>query len=678
MPQKPGGTNFTKLTGLSMLLPSMKARILVAFALFFGLSLASIQYIEQFGIPFTPLRGRIAEQEASVYSSLNFTADIKKERLESRIREFKYDIRMLSGDLLLRQSVYSLEKDFGASLKPDIDPALLKQTVENSDAWPVISRYLERIISTYPEYEMAEILDVATYHILFSTERDRVGSDLAKYPETPVSKIKQQEPSVTMWQPTQSSAPTLTAAYPIQKPGDTNHSLNYLLIIFINPNDIIRPMLHSGGGLGKTGEAFLIDRNRTIVAPLKYPLPGGIMAKPFEYQINAAPARLAANGEEGIIASEDYRGVPVLAAYRYIPLSRSTGWGMVVKRDKAEVFQSYRLERFQNMLFGLVFILFTIIISSVVADHLTKPLDSLGRTAHLVELGNMNVRANVTGTVETRSLATALNLMLQRIEDRKKELEELVKLRTDQLKEKNQELEQIVYVTSHDLRSPLVNIQGFSGELRMLSKRLVEMLDKEELSDRDNRELDSILQREIPDSLEYIQASVNKIDALLKGLLRLSRLGRSGMHLGLMDMNVLMKEVADSFEYRLQEKDASFVIENLHPAVGDSDQINQVFSNLVDNALKYLDPARKGRITISSYQDEGMVVYCVSDNGIGFHEDFKQKIFEIFHRLDPSESPGEGMGLTIVRKLIERNAGKVWAESEPGKGSKFFVALPSI
>ena len=105
-------------------------------------------------------------------------------------------------------------------------------------------------------------------------------------------------------------------------------------------------------------------------------------------------------------------------------------------------------------------------------------------------------------------------------------------------------------------------------------------------------------------------------------------------------------------------------------------QINQVFSNLIANAINYLDPARTGKIKISGYRNSEHSVYCVEDNGVGMPQEYHKKIFEIFHRLNPKSTQGEGIGLTIVSKILERHMGKIWVESNEGEGSRFYVALP--
>jgi PAS domain S-box-containing protein len=246
-----------------------------------------------------------------------------------------------------------------------------------------------------------------------------------------------------------------------------------------------------------------------------------------------------------------------------------------------------------------------------------------------------------------------------------------------ELAEKTRELEQIVYVTSHDLRSPLVNIQGFTRELDHAFKEVNKTLKGKNVSPQLRKKLRPIINEDIPYAIRYILTSSAKMDSLLSGLLRLSRLGRTSLNIKQLDMNELMADVVASFEFQIKESKATVVVDDLPPCYGDETQVNQVFSNLLDNALKFLKPKRKGHVRIWSKAENGGVVYCVEDNGIGIAEKDKQVIFEIFRRLDPEARSGEGLGLTIVRKILDKHGGKVWVESEPGKGSKFLVSLPA-
>lgn len=263
------------------------------------------------------------------------------------------------------------------------------------------------------------------------------------------------------------------------------------------------------------------------------------------------------------------------------------------------------------------------------------------------------------------------------ITQRKADEESLQRL-AGELAEKNKELEAIVYTVSHDLRSPLVNVQGFGKQLNRACETIRAALAAAEGGAVPIEKIKQPLEVAIPQALRFINAGVTKMEVLLAGLLRYSRLGRVALSIRPLNMNGMLAEILAAMKFQLDEVGADVRVEPLPTCLGDNVQTSQVFANLIDNALKYRAPDRALRITIRGAVNNGHAVYEVADNGVGIAPEHQAKVFEIFHRLNPEVTTGEGLGLTIAQRVLERQKGRIWVESRAGEGSTFFVSLPAI
>ena len=248
--------------------------------------------------------------------------------------------------------------------------------------------------------------------------------------------------------------------------------------------------------------------------------------------------------------------------------------------------------------------------------------------------------------------------------------EETIARMNDTLKSKNKELEQILYVASHDLRAPLVNIEGFSRELAE-GIEYFKTLSLNELAPQATNYLEDMVT-----ALDFIEKSAKKMDTLLSGLLKLSRLGREAMHIEPLNMNTLLDSVFAETEFSLRECNANIHHTSLPNCMGDAVAVNQIFTNIISNAIKYRSPERTLEVSITGEKSEDSAIYCIADNGIGIAPEHHQRIFEVFHRLNPSKNTGEGLGLSIVRQNLDRLGGSIRVESELHQGSRFWVSLP--
>jgi PAS domain S-box-containing protein len=246
----------------------------------------------------------------------------------------------------------------------------------------------------------------------------------------------------------------------------------------------------------------------------------------------------------------------------------------------------------------------------------------------------------------------------------------------DDIKDKNKELENYLYVASHDLRSPLVNIQGFSQRFLKQSDAIKNTLEKCQIETETKKDLDKITNEDIPKTLNFILSNVTKMENLINGLLQISRTGRVVMTIKKVDMNRLIKTIIAANDFQITELSAKVIIDDLADCYGDENLLNQLFSNIISNALKYRDSSRQLVIEISCQAQFNKFIYSIKDSGIGIEPRHLEKIWDVFYRVDPgSDIAGEGIGLSLSRRITDKHRGKIWVESEVGKGSVFHVEL---
>lgn len=247
---------------------------------------------------------------------------------------------------------------------------------------------------------------------------------------------------------------------------------------------------------------------------------------------------------------------------------------------------------------------------------------------------------------------------------------------------KNKELENYLYVASHDLRSPLVNIQGFSTRLKKqtaeIDRAFVAVGEGSASCQEKFLEIKPLLEEGIPRTLDFIFTNVAKMDKLINGLLNISRTGRISMNVARVSMEKVIRSVLDAFAFQLEQSRAETRIGSLPDCYGDENLLNQLFSNIVSNAIKYRDAARPLVITIGCTPKYRRNVYFVSDTGIGIAKQYRDRVWDVFYRIDwDGDVGGDGVGLSIVKRIVDKHSGKTWLESEAGQGTTFFVELPA-
>nr|MBU1327572.1 HAMP domain-containing protein [Candidatus Omnitrophota bacterium] len=295
---------------------------------------------------------------------------------------------------------------------------------------------------------------------------------------------------------------------------------------------------------------------------------------------------------------------------------------------------------------------------------ITSPIQELHNGAELIGRGNLDYRLNIKTGDEIEELAEGFNSMAGELKGLYTNLENKVTERTAQLAEANdalgktnKELDDFTYIVSHDLKEPLRGVKAFA-------KLLIE-------------DYSGKLDNEGKEYLKTISDSSTRMTRLIEDLLNLSRIGRIKNIEPNIDLNELLSDVKKNLVYALEERKVDLSVKPDFPKVTcDRIRISEVFSNLVSNAIKYTKKDIRPIIEIGWSDKKDLYEFYVKDNGIGIEKQYYDKIFQIFQRLHAKgEYEGTGAGLTIVKKIVENHGGKIWVESEVGKGSTFYFTL---
>jgi len=226
---------------------------------------------------------------------------------------------------------------------------------------------------------------------------------------------------------------------------------------------------------------------------------------------------------------------------------------------------------------------------------------------------------------------------------------------TKELERKNKEIEQFAYVSSHDLQEPLRSITNFST---LLAEKLTAHPDKS-----------------LHEYMGYISGGVKRMSQLIFDLLEYSRIGND-LNKSKIDCNKLVDEILTTMSAGIKESGAEIHVSKL-PVVDGYIYLNAVFQNLLSNAMKFHKPGTHPIIHIDAALHAKGYLFSIADNGIGIEKEYHERIFIIFQRLHSrKEFPGTGIGLSQCRKIVELHGGKIWVESEPGKGSTFYFTIP--
>jgi len=276
------------------------------------------------------------------------------------------------------------------------------------------------------------------------------------------------------------------------------------------------------------------------------------------------------------------------------------------------------------------------------------------------------------------------------LRDNNLNLEAAIDERTSDLREANNEIQRFAYIVSHDLRSPLVNIMGFTSELEELRADIFKRIGALSRAAASASPMpvvtggiepvleaeDKQLSQDFAEALEFIKSSIAKMDRLINAILNLTREGRREFEPVRIDTRELIQGIVTTVAHQAAEAEAQIRIGPLPDITSDRLALEQIFSNLIDNALKYLRPEVPGVISVRGRTKLGFAIFEIEDNGRGIDPKDHQRIFDLFRRAGAQDKPGQGIGLAHVRALVRRLGGTISVSSEPHSGSTFTITLP--
>jgi signal transduction histidine kinase len=626
---------------------SLRSKLVLEFGAVIVGIMVMVIVVSTFGIPFTGYTGTLGYEKSVVLNTLGLVADLKKERFSLWLGERKDDVTLFSESL----NISTLLNDLITRIQqgsPDGKPHDEFWTQFTKEPRYELLKRIHQIIAVYKAYHKIQIADASTGIIVASSDEKSLGLNVSDNPSFDKVLTSKREVVVDIQLDPTTTHPLLIVSRaifgPVLKDTPTETPLG-VAMFSIDTDAYLKPLLYTGTGMGETGDIVLVNRDSTILMPLKFPLPDGTIPKPLEYKIQARPAMMAAQGEEGVTIADDYRGVPVLSAYRHITVGPDHGLGLVVKRDQAEVFAPLWKGIFYTILVAFLGLMVAVLLVVLTAKRISSPIDALIGTAREVEAGNFAVRVPVKASDEIGALGATFNSMLDQIQKWGAEIE-----RT------NKELEAFSYSVSHDLRAPLRGIDGFS-------KALLE--DYYEKVDETGR-----------DYLTRVRTATQHMGRLIDDLLKLSRLTKMEMRQEPVPLSGIVTTIIDSLKNNEPDRSVECVVQEGITINGDPYLIEIAMENLLNNAWKFTGKTPSPRIQFGMTQKDGLNVCYIKDNGVGFDMTYSEKLFGAFQRLhSPEEFPGTGIGLVTVQRIIHRHRGRIWAEAELNKGATFFFTV---
>jgi signal transduction histidine kinase len=422
-------------------------------------------------------------------------------------------------------------------------------------------------------------------------------------------------------------------------------------------------------GLGATGEVLVGKRNGNQVEflnPLRHDPAAALSRKTPIGDVSGYPIQQAVQGKTGSGIAIDYRGKPVIAAWKYIP---SMHWGLVAKIDAGEAFADVTNLRDLVLMILAIVIALSGVMAFSMAQSISRPIKQLSEGAAKIGSGNLDFKLAINQkdeigrlsrsfekmTRDLKSITTSRDELNKEIDIRKKAETALLKTAED-LARSNKDLEQFAYVASHDLQEPLRAVAGFMGLLK--------------------KQFGDAMNETAKEYMDFAVEGAERMQRLIDDLLSYSRVGTRGRKFAIFPMKDAFDNAIKNLKIAIDEANATVTCGDMPEIYGDASQMTQLLQNLIGNAIKFHGPKRP-EINVIALRKDGHWQISVADNGIGIEPQYFERIFLIFQRLHGrAQYKGTGIGLAVCKRIVERHGGRIWVESKPNEGTVFYFTIP--
>ena len=360
-----------------------------------------------------------------------------------------------------------------------------------------------------------------------------------------------------------------------------------------------------------------------------------------------------------IRTGEDDKDVKMRASVTAVT-AHGLDWNVVVYRPQVYELSQAATARTQVLTVAGIALLVGLIVATFLAEGLARPIRKLANIVTAVSKGDLSQMPDPPHALVPREMAALqvdVRNMVGQLKDYTTDMESKIEERTEQVREANRELESFLYSITHDLKAPVISLYGMAA---MLQKKCGEQLGEQGTH-----------------YLQRLMSNAGFMEQLITDLLNFSRVGKHEYHMVQLETDTVVRESLDQCDSRIRQGNIAIVVHSPLPSVVfDRSALCKIFLNLISNAMKFMGDQLRPCIEIGGREVDGYVEYYVKDNGIGIDQKYHDKVFKMFQRLKDVTVEGTGIGLAIVKKIVDMAGGRIWFESEVGRGTTFFFRIP--